>query len=594
MPDFQKEFSRPLLDTDRLAKPDYLHSEKNDCAVCKHGAEECLVERTARSERHARQDPAIHYGLIASGNTLIRSATRRDRLSGEGVLCVEMEAAGLMDIFPCIVIRGICDYCDTHKNKLWQGYAAMAAAGYARELLLEIPAPAIEALPSIAGVLQSVAKDVSQTKVLAETTADKIDDITSARQKVAMEAWLDAPDPSINFNQARKQRHIGTGNWLLQDPRYVRWSSSRDDVLWLRGTSGCGKTVLSSTIVEQQQTDPAMSSRLCYYYFSFTNKAKQDLSGLLRCLLLQMSHNSDAVRTHLQSEHKSAWEAQPSDDKLKTLVLDCVSLQGSITLILDAVDECQEQALVLNFIGHLYKINCPVKILLTAQPRPLIEFEVKTISSQEDCIKDLDKHAVNGDIHAYVQHVVRSDQELLRRLQDRPAVQAEIEQKLLAKAGGMFRWVACQIEALRLCKNLKTLRYAIDSLPSTLQETYDRSLRSVKSEDWNQVHSLLQLLLWAREPLTLAEVTDALAVDLSGEWKFDWTGLLFRPEDALELCPTLISVVGDWSGFVMHHHKVQLAHLSVREYLLASPTPQRSVCFEPDSGHYHVAALCVT
>jgi nucleoside phosphorylase len=50
-----------------------------------------------------------------------------------------MEAAGLMDNFPCLVIRGICDYADSHKNKRWQAYAALAAAACAKELLLVIP-----------------------------------------------------------------------------------------------------------------------------------------------------------------------------------------------------------------------------------------------------------------------------------------------------------------------------------------------------------------------------------------------------------------------------------------------------------------------
>jgi nucleoside phosphorylase len=50
-----------------------------------------------------------------------------------------MEAAGLMQDFPYIVIRGVCDYADSHKNKQWQGYAALAAASYAKELLGYIP-----------------------------------------------------------------------------------------------------------------------------------------------------------------------------------------------------------------------------------------------------------------------------------------------------------------------------------------------------------------------------------------------------------------------------------------------------------------------
>jgi hypothetical protein len=46
-----------------------------------------------------------------------------------------MEAAGLMNGLPCLVIRGICDYSNLHKNKKWQPYAAAAAAAYAKDLL---------------------------------------------------------------------------------------------------------------------------------------------------------------------------------------------------------------------------------------------------------------------------------------------------------------------------------------------------------------------------------------------------------------------------------------------------------------------------
>ena len=68
----------------------------------------------------------------------MKDALARDRLASEGTLCFEMEAAGLMNDFPCLVVRGICDYSDTHKNKDWQGYAAMVAAAYARNLLFRI------------------------------------------------------------------------------------------------------------------------------------------------------------------------------------------------------------------------------------------------------------------------------------------------------------------------------------------------------------------------------------------------------------------------------------------------------------------------
>lgn len=84
--------------------------------------------------------PMIHYGTIASANQVMKSAKVCDQLVQElSILCFEMEAVGLMDHFPCLVIRGICDYTDSYKHKEQQGYAAITVAAYAKELLIEVP-----------------------------------------------------------------------------------------------------------------------------------------------------------------------------------------------------------------------------------------------------------------------------------------------------------------------------------------------------------------------------------------------------------------------------------------------------------------------
>jgi len=86
----------------------------------------------------------------------MKNALLRDKFAEEnGVLCFKMEAAGLMNYFPCLVIRGICDYSDTHKNKEWQGYAAMTAAAYAKDLLARIAVSKLEAERRISDVLSS-------------------------------------------------------------------------------------------------------------------------------------------------------------------------------------------------------------------------------------------------------------------------------------------------------------------------------------------------------------------------------------------------------------------------------------------------------
>ena len=79
----------------------------------------------------------VHRGTIAVGDKAMRDGVQRDRLAKqEGVLCFEMQVAGALNSLPCLVIRGISDYSDSHKNDEWQGYAAAAAAAYARELFI--------------------------------------------------------------------------------------------------------------------------------------------------------------------------------------------------------------------------------------------------------------------------------------------------------------------------------------------------------------------------------------------------------------------------------------------------------------------------
>jgi len=112
-----------------------------------------LVSRLERTEDEP-DAPVVHYGQIASANQLMKDALMRDYLAAKSdVLCFEMEAAGLMNNFPCLVVRGICDYSDSHKNKEWQGYAAMAAAAYTKDLLRRIAPTRIEAEMKIVDIL---------------------------------------------------------------------------------------------------------------------------------------------------------------------------------------------------------------------------------------------------------------------------------------------------------------------------------------------------------------------------------------------------------------------------------------------------------
>lgn len=134
-------FEDPGTEADRLFNHDYHHEndEKlcNDC--CDLQMSKLRKDRGPKARR-ARDLPRIHFGTIGSGNSLVVGSKERQELHEKfGAICFEMEAAALLPHNP-LVIRGICDYSDSHKNKKWQPYAAATAAAYARELLLKLPA----------------------------------------------------------------------------------------------------------------------------------------------------------------------------------------------------------------------------------------------------------------------------------------------------------------------------------------------------------------------------------------------------------------------------------------------------------------------
>ncbi|KAK6329826.1 hypothetical protein TWF730_006122 [Orbilia blumenaviensis] len=137
------DYKFPGYDNDILFRADYQHPGGSDCSRC---------DITMTERRLPRETPHVHYGIIASSNGVIKSAQRRDELRDKfNISCFEMAAAGLMNHFPCLVIQGICDYSDSHENKTWQPFAAIAAAAYAKDLLSIIDGDEIESVPPVPG-----------------------------------------------------------------------------------------------------------------------------------------------------------------------------------------------------------------------------------------------------------------------------------------------------------------------------------------------------------------------------------------------------------------------------------------------------------
>ena len=131
------KFANPGQDYDKLFQPTYEHVNHDTSAT---PCSQCESSHLANRRRRTTQEPVFHQGTIASGDSVMQNAERRDAVSRNfhNAICFEMEAAGVIDETRCLVIRGISDYCDSHKSGLWQNYAAATAAAFAKQFLFTI------------------------------------------------------------------------------------------------------------------------------------------------------------------------------------------------------------------------------------------------------------------------------------------------------------------------------------------------------------------------------------------------------------------------------------------------------------------------
>ncbi|EXM13459.1 hypothetical protein FOTG_18088 [Fusarium oxysporum f. sp. vasinfectum 25433] len=479
----RKKYSRPPASSDRLYRPDITHPP--------HSTEGCSVvcgddpfHILARAERDEEDDnPAIHYGLIASANQLMKDALVRDKLAAEkGVLCFEMEAAGLMNHFPCLVIRGICDYSDSHKNKEWQGFAAMVAAAYAKDLLRQIPPTKVEAERRISEVLNSIETALNGVQKTSNVTKAIVEAVRSNQHVAAIKDRLSPPDSSTNVNHARKLRHEGTGEWFLNSAAFREWETGSRRHLWLYGLPGCGKTVLSTTILDYLiHIDDHITLD---FFFDFSDTMKQTVDGMLRSLVFQLYKlgiDSSRELDGLFQSHRDGRD-QPATKTFLGCLHTMMRVPRKIFLLLDGLDESTTRVELLKWMKDV--ISTPeldhVRLIATGRPEAEFQRQIPHLVGKSNCLL-LDKAAINADIRSYVMARLEQSPEFAKWASF-PSVLNQIRNEIGGKPDGMFRWAACQLDSLETCLDREGIETALKTLPQDLNETYNRILQRIPPE----------------------------------------------------------------------------------------------------------------
>lgn len=185
--------------------------------------------------------------------------------------------------------------------------------------------------------------------------------------------WLRPTEPSTNANHARTLRHGGTGSWLLDHPAFQAWLSGQTPCrhIWLKGFAGCGKTVLSTTVLDHFANAKEQSEILLRFYFDFSDTTKQTVDGMLRSLVFQVFQSSTTSASHLIALFHRCQKGsqQPSTRALSEVLSKMIEGNERVFVILDALDESSSRREVLSWIKHITSDSMPqVQLLCTGRP----------------------------------------------------------------------------------------------------------------------------------------------------------------------------------------------------------------------------------
>ncbi|KAL4902068.1 hypothetical protein BDW74DRAFT_187045 [Aspergillus multicolor] len=332
-------FLRPQ-EPDLLFQDDFPHpTGAPSCASCD-------PIKTVRRPKRLERGPSIFCGLVASGDTVVKTTRAREKLNrllGGDVLCFEMETAEFMHEFPALVIRGISDYADSHKNDVWHSYAAATAAWCAKAVLRNVE-PDGTSLPAVkAGekhLLGEFLTDICESSMLSECY-----------------------------------------QWIIGSTEFQTWQSQRDiSLLWIKAGPGKGKAMALIGLVELFSNS---ASNVAYFFFQNSVPSLNNAVFALRALVWKLLWLGYSLSKSIPDEYrckkgqrKAVFESLSAFAILTTILSQMLRDYsiGDCTIIVDAVNECQaDLSLLLDWlVNEAPRPKSKVKWLLSSRPNTAV------------------------------------------------------------------------------------------------------------------------------------------------------------------------------------------------------------------------------
>ncbi|KFZ17274.1 hypothetical protein V501_01833 [Pseudogymnoascus sp. VKM F-4519 (FW-2642)] len=402
--------------------------------------------------------------------------------------------------------------------------------------------------------------------------------------------WLRSPDPSVPHNDVCKKRAKDSGLWLLDGSEYGVWHKGPTASFWLHGIPGCGKSVLSSVVIEHIKSHNIQihDAALAYFYFDFSNETTCKSEVMLRSLVSQLSMwrgkppkaLSRCARKHFRTTYRSDGDElavyrdgipQPTTHDLVEILRGIAEEYDDTYLVVDGLDECLDQGELLEILDDILSFQEDgLRIFLASRRSGDIS---AVLDSKVTYTVEARSEDVGGDIYNFVQEQLRTHPKLSKW----PAsLRMEIQDSLISGAGGMFRWVHCQLGILGKCITIKNIRKALKALPKSLSETYALTIDGIDEDHWEYAVKILMWLATSPRPLEIGEAAEVLAVDLEAEGGPVYDEDLRVLDPTIEIPAMCTSLVATTTTCLRGRNgthetviELRLAHYTVREYLLS-------------------------
>ena len=376
-----------------------------------------------------------------------------------------------------------------------------------------------------------------------------------------------------------EKRVQNTCMWVLKHPKYLHWQESTASLLWISADPGCGKSVLSRALVDEGLLKSSVS--VCYFFFKDDDPSRQDAAKAICAILHQLLVQKPALlpyvmrhfRTHrakLFTMFSMLW------DLLEEAAADPQA--GEIICVLDALDECREQARELiqqlsRFYSSPNKLQTRLKFLVTS--RPYVDIERAFHSTIEDIASinlrgEEESEKISNEIDLVIS--VRVPQICRAR---RPPISPKVQQDLISCLSKIknrtYLWLYFIFDVIQrsLDSTKFRLERLINTLPRSVEDAYEKMLGRIDEEQVQEASCVLHIVVAAVRPLTLREMNIALAINGNleyGEPCQSYHNLELQSEEAFQekirtLCGLFVIIVDS---------KVYLIHQTAKEFLIST------------------------